>query len=114
MTRKTLFLTLALSALGTVTASAATFAQFLESNATQTLFTLTNNGGTSVTVAVTNGAIDFKFAVPNALGTGFRSGILNFSGTSTAPASGPDISGNLNEGGFQGSGSIFDVLTSTI
>jgi PEP-CTERM motif len=93
---------------------AATFAQFTETNPQQTLFTLTNNGGTSVTVSVTNGAIDFKFSVPNALGTSFRSGLLTLSANSTTPGSGPDLSGNLNEGGFAGSGSIFDIATSTI
>ena len=91
-----------------------TFAQFTETNPQQTLFTLTNNAGTSVTVSVTNGAIDYKFAVPNALGTAFRSGILNYTASSSTPATGPDGSGNLNEGGFTGSGSIFDIATGTI
>jgi len=101
-------------AIAAVPGYSTTFAQFTETSPQQTLFTLTNNAGTSVTVSVSNGAIDYKFAVPNALGTAFRSGILNFTGTSTTPATGPDISGNLNEGGFTGSGSIFDILTGTI
>jgi hypothetical protein len=89
-----------------------TFLQVFETNSQVLEFNLTNTGGTGNSFTVTNGAVNFQFSVPNALGTGIRPGLLNISATSTA-ASAPDGSGNQVEGGFSGTASIFDSVTGT-
>jgi hypothetical protein len=106
MTRKSAsILALALASLAG-TASAGTI---LDVSTNGDLFTFTDTGS-SETATVTNGAVNFSFQIGTVLGPAFANfqGVLNFSGSSTANASGPDGSGNLNESGWSGSGTIVD------
>ncbi|MCX6629821.1 MAG: PEP-CTERM sorting domain-containing protein [Candidatus Solibacter sp.] len=102
----------AISTLLTVApASAVTFLQFFQQNGLLTPFTLTNTGsGISIS---TNSAIEYKFAVPNALGTASRLGTMVFTASSTAFAT-DGGSTNIAEGGFSGIGDIFDTATGTL
>src|SRR5437016_4605302 len=113
MLKKTLFAIPTLLAVAAIPASATTFLQFVQDNGTDTPFVVTNGGGT-ISISVTNyQIIDYKFSVANPLGTGFRSGRLSLSATSTQSATGPTL-GVDSEGGFSGTGSIFDLTLSQV
>ena len=105
-------LTLTLLMAGAASATPVTFLNLNELLSSVNMYTLTNNGGTSNTLSVVNGSVVFNFSVPNALGTGFRNGVFNFTANSTTPAT--VGSGNYTEQGFSGSGTILDSLTNTI
>jgi hypothetical protein len=114
--KKTVLLTLTLAAVGSVTASAGTFLQVNE-NVANTPYVFTNNGGTSISLSVINETVDYKFFVPNALGTGFRTGTFNFTASSTTPAvcaTCPAAGAPITEQGWQGTGTLFDNVTSQI
>lgn len=102
----------AISTLLTVApASAITFLQFLQQDGSLTPFILTTGDGTTSISA--SSAVDYKFAVPNALGKAFRSGTLTFAASTNSFAT--DVGGgSISESGFMGTGSIFDTLTSTM
>jgi len=110
MTRKSAsILALALASLAG-TASAGTI---LDVNTQGDLFTFTDTGSSETASA--SGNVSFNFEVPTVLGPAFHTvqGTISFTGSSTAPATGPDINGNLNEPGWSGSGSITDTDPTT-
>ena len=110
MTRKfAIAVTLFASLAGT--ASAGTI---LDVNTEGDLFTFTNVGpGTSQTAVVTDGAVTFAFQIATVLGPAFASfnGTLNFAASTSTEATGPDGSGNYNEGGW--SSTETETLTDT-
>jgi hypothetical protein len=93
------------------TASAGTI---LDVNTNGDLFSFTDTGASENT-AVVNGAVSFSFQLATVLGPAFHNfdGLLNFSGSSTTAATGPDPSGNLTENGWSGSGTVTDNDPST-
>jgi hypothetical protein len=114
MTKKLTLLILTVL-LATSAAWGGTFLQTVETNGANLDFVLTNTGGgTGNSLTVTNSSILFAFAVPNLLGTGFRTGLLSMTASTSGSATGPDAGGNLTEQGWSGSGSIFDIATSTV
>jgi hypothetical protein len=97
-----------LATLAAVPASAGTFLQFFQDTGSDTPFIVTNNGAGSVSISVINELVDFKLAVPNTLGTGFRVGTMSFSGTSTTADT---TTSGILQGGFTGTGALIDQLT---
>ncbi len=101
----------AISTLLTVApASAITFLQFFQQNGALTPFTITTGAG--ITSIATTSPVDFKFAVPNALGTAIRGGVMTFNASSSAFAA-DGGSSNISQGGFSGTGDIFDTASGT-
>jgi hypothetical protein len=115
MLNKTHLFTLALAGVFCTSVPAATFLQILEqTNDTPWVFT---NTGTGVSLAVINESVDYKFFIPNALGTGFRTGIYNITATTstTGTCTGSCNPGDaINENGWSGSGSLYDSATNAI
>jgi hypothetical protein len=111
MTGKFAAVTIALLASWAGTASAATI---IDLETLGNIFSWTNNT-TDETASVSTGAVMFQFAIATVLGPAFASfdGTVNLTATTTTPATGPDPSGNYDEPGWSGSGSLTDTSPGT-
>ena len=110
-----------LALLAVVPVSASTFVMFMQNSGTPTPLTITDVTDRyaydqghlgSTTISLINAPILWN--IPNTLGTGYRTGLLTFNASTSGYAAGVMPANTLDETGFSGSVSIFDVLTQTV